>query len=174
MDTGYGRETSFHQKDIWHTLSEKVGVFEERAIVLCTLALLFSVIGQTLFRWLSISVVWTEEITRYLFIWICYLGVAIGTRLRDHGNTTFLIDRFPSKVRKWILFSGDIVFIAFCLLTLYSGSMLVIKQFMYKRIATTIPVPAYIISIIIPLSFLFCVLHLLRWLCRTVPGKNMQ
>jgi TRAP-type C4-dicarboxylate transport system permease small subunit len=51
---------------------------------------------------LSISVPWTEEISRLLFIWLAYLGAAIGLR----EGTLIVIDTLPQMLgprgRAWL------------------------------------------------------------------------
>src|SRR5918998_2945407 len=43
---------------------------------------------------LSVSVPWTEEVSRLLFIWLAYIGAAIGLR----EGTLIVIDTIPELV----------------------------------------------------------------------------
>src|SRR4051812_34870814 len=67
---------------------------------------------------LSISVPWTEEVSRLLFIWLAYVGAAIGMR----EGTLIVIDTLPQVLgpqpRMWLSFAVravSLVVIAFLL-----------------------------------------------------------
>ena len=67
------------------------------------IAILVLVNFQILCRFvLSISVPWTEEVSRLIFIWLAYLGAAIGMR----EGTLIVIDTLPlmlgSGARRWL------------------------------------------------------------------------
>ena len=66
-------------------------------------AILVLVNFQILCRFvLSISVPWTEEVSRLVFIWLAYLGAAIGMR----EGTLIVIDTLPQvlgpRARRWL------------------------------------------------------------------------
>ena len=59
------------------------------------IAILVLVNFQILCRFvLSISVPWTEEVSRLIFIWLAYLGAAIGMR----EGTLIVIDTLPPTI----------------------------------------------------------------------------
>src|SRR5215216_4413954 len=61
---------------------------------------------------LSVSVPWTEEISRLLFIWLAYLGAAIGLR----EGTLIVIDTLPQmlspRAQAWLAVPVRIVSLA--------------------------------------------------------------
>ena len=66
-------------------------------------AILVLVNFQILCRFvLSVSVPWTEEVSRLVFIWLAYLGAAIGMR----EGTLIVIDTLPQvlgpRARRWL------------------------------------------------------------------------
>ena len=46
------------------------------------------------------SFTWTEELSRYLFTWIIFLGAALGLRDQSHLKIDFFVAHFPQKVRQ--------------------------------------------------------------------------
>lgn len=42
---------------------------------------------------------WSEELMRYIFVWIVFLGTALGMRRKMHLRVSFLFDSLPPKVR---------------------------------------------------------------------------
>jgi TRAP-type C4-dicarboxylate transport system permease small subunit len=60
---------------------------------------------------------WTEEVGRFTFIWLVFLGISIAERRRSHFRITFFIMKAPINVQKrvWV-FSEIIIFFALLLL----------------------------------------------------------
>lgn len=80
--------------------------------------MLLSTWAQILFRKLAISVDWTEELARILFITSVFLGIAIGVAEKRHIVVDFLLNRLPPRLRALVgmLFHAVIlVFLIFLL-----------------------------------------------------------
>ena len=59
------------------------------------------VILQVISRYLlDNSLTWTEELSRYLFAWIIFLGAALGLRDQSHIKVDFFAAYFPKKLRQ--------------------------------------------------------------------------
>jgi len=48
---------------------------------------------------LNESIPWSEEVVRYLFIWMTFLGAAIVLREKQQIRVTYFLDLLPNKVR---------------------------------------------------------------------------
>ena len=50
---------------------------------------------QVLFRYVfQLSLAWSEELARYLFLWLAFLASAYAFKTRSHFALRFLVDRF--------------------------------------------------------------------------------
>lgn len=70
--------------------------------VLCTLLVSIVVVTfvQVLSRYvLQTSLAWTEELARYLFIWLAALGSAYAFKLRSHFLVRFVVDKFSQTTQ---------------------------------------------------------------------------
>jgi TRAP-type C4-dicarboxylate transport system permease small subunit len=64
-------------------------------------AVFFVVLLQVFFRYvLNSPLIWTEELARYAFIWICYIGWVIGSRNHTHLNVQALLNLLPPGLRR--------------------------------------------------------------------------
>ncbi|MBK5262945.1 MAG: TRAP transporter small permease subunit, partial [Peptostreptococcaceae bacterium] len=78
-------------------------------VVISVLAL-----AQVLFRYvLKISVPWTEEVSRLLYGFLILNGVVLLEAENNQMKTTFLLDRFPKKVRFFVQLFINCASIAF-------------------------------------------------------------
>jgi TRAP-type C4-dicarboxylate transport system permease small subunit len=51
---------------------------------------------------------WSEELARYLFVWITFLGAAVVIRKRRHVDVTVLTDRLPPSAAKFVYLIADL------------------------------------------------------------------
>ena len=69
---------------------------------------------------------WSDEIIRYLCIYMSFLGMAASWKYGTHiGVTVFVEKMFPEKSRKYFRLLSDIVTIIFLALLSYFGFVLV-------------------------------------------------
>ena len=72
-----------------------------RGVILVQAAAIFAIIVFTVITRYGFNYVlsWSEEVPRYLLIWISFLGAAACVDLKDHIAFEYLYDRFPARVR---------------------------------------------------------------------------
>jgi TRAP-type C4-dicarboxylate transport system permease small subunit len=70
---------------------------------LAAIGVLAVVLLQVSTRMWGTPVSWTEEATRYLFIWMVFLGVAGSFRTADMARVTVFIALMPACVRRLAL-----------------------------------------------------------------------
>lgn len=93
--------------------------------VLCvTLLALMSIIivVQVFFRYvLQNSLQWSEEIARYMFIWLIYIGIAYGVKLDKHIAVDAVYSFLPKKVKPFYALIGYVIFFIFAVIVVYYG-----------------------------------------------------
>jgi TRAP-type C4-dicarboxylate transport system permease small subunit len=88
---------------------------------------------QVVFRYVFNSpLTMSEEISRYIFIWLVMLGSVAATWDREHINLTFLIDRFPEKIRKFLLIFIDVCVAILIYIVLVQEGINITKVTMYQ------------------------------------------
>ncbi len=58
---------------------------------------------------LKIPISWTEEVARFAFIWMVFVGIAITERQKAHFRITFLVDRVPGRLRYGLWLLGELL-----------------------------------------------------------------
>jgi TRAP-type C4-dicarboxylate transport system permease small subunit len=78
-------------------------VIEQGLGVAFLLTMFVSVLIQIFFRYvLKTPLTWTEEASRYSFIWTVLLGAAFAVRRREHVVMDVLFKKFPAGLQKQI------------------------------------------------------------------------
>jgi len=61
------------------------------------------IILQVFMRYIFLySLSWSEEVARYLMIWVSFLGASLALKYGFHIGVEFVMNRFPGKIKGWI------------------------------------------------------------------------
>lgn len=82
----------------------------ELAVVLCLLAMVIMVFGNVVMRYVFNSgILISEELSRYAFIWLTYLGAMVAMREGGHLGVDTLIKHLPLMGKKACVFLSEIL-----------------------------------------------------------------
>ena len=61
------------------------------------------IIIQVFLRYIFLySLSWSEEVARYLMIWVSFLGASLAMKYGFHIGVEFVMTRIPEKTRAWV------------------------------------------------------------------------
>ncbi len=81
------------------------------------------------------SLSWSEELGRFVFEWLTWIGLSLGARVGQHIRISLLVDRLPSNAAQTANIISEIIVIIICGLTIYYGVELS-KMFAGSRFTT--------------------------------------
>jgi TRAP-type C4-dicarboxylate transport system permease small subunit len=73
-----------------------------------------TVLTQVITRYLGISVIWTEEVANYSFIWAVFMGASVMVNRKDHFNFDFLSKKLKGKAKHTLSIVTDSILLLFC------------------------------------------------------------
>lgn len=95
---------------------------------------------QVLCRYVfQISLSFTEELARYLFIWITFLGSVMALNKNKHVKMQLLVQQFPFTVQKIIRYIVFMVTMTTYGVLIYSGLIIVNKTMQQTSAAMNLP-----------------------------------
>ena len=100
---------------------------------------------------LHFSVPWTEELCRYAFIWVAFLGVANGVKRGTHLNVDLIDSVLPKKVKAVL---DVVLYAAFLLLMAYMLKISIdylMRVARYGTVSVGLKIPMWIVYSILPL-----------------------
>ena len=104
------------------TWSGRINWVVERLCVLLLVVLVLDVWLGVLVRYvLPVRLTFTEELARYLMIWLALLAVSSGIAHREHIGVEFLFSRLPAPVRRWLALSFDLIAFTFFFMLFWYG-----------------------------------------------------
>jgi TRAP-type C4-dicarboxylate transport system permease small subunit len=111
---------------------------------------------------------WYDEIARLLFVWIVFLGAAVGVRRSGHFRLQLLIERFPPSLRRGADAFGVLAIMLFGGVLIQQGWKLVeLGQFQQTPVMGLSK--AYVYASM-PVGGALVILYSLRHLWRAVTG----
>jgi TRAP-type C4-dicarboxylate transport system permease small subunit len=138
--------------------------FEESiaAVFFSIMIILISI--QIFLRYLfNYSIVWSEELARYLFIWQIYLGASLGIKNDAHLKVDVIYMIFPKKTHKYIQIFSNVIFLTFTLIIVGQGIILLYNMFYFgKQLTPSLQIPMVAVYTIIPFSALLMSIRLLQ------------
>ncbi|MFI5022387.1 MAG: TRAP transporter large permease subunit [Alphaproteobacteria bacterium] len=76
----------------------------EGVLLLGITALTAVLLAQVISRYVvNLSLSWSEELARYLMVWLAFLGASLGIRSDSHYGIAVLLDRVGPRLRAWLL-----------------------------------------------------------------------
>ncbi|MCC8026284.1 MAG: TRAP transporter small permease [Clostridium sp.] len=104
----------------------------EIASLACFFTMVVIVFLQVIFRYvLKISVPWTEEVARLLYMGVIFLGLVLVERDNINIRTTYFIDKLPLKLCRGILIVSNILAVILFIMLFAGGIILIRKMSLY-------------------------------------------
>lgn len=129
------------------------------SLVLTTLIIFAQIIMRSVF---NNSLTWSEELTRYIFIWQIWLGVSIAQKEKQHIKVELLFNFFKGeRFRAAIDIVATLILIAFNIFLVVNGSELVRQMYVRNNVSGAMRLPLYIVYAVLPLSAFLLSLRLI-------------
>jgi TRAP-type C4-dicarboxylate transport system permease small subunit len=134
------------------------------SLVFTTLIIFAQIIMRSVF---NNSLSWSEELTRYIFVWQIWMGVSIAQRDNAHIRVELLFSFVKSeKAKAAIDLIASVIWIAFSAFLLVNGSQLVLQMAARGNVSGAMRLPMYIVYTALPLSALILCLRLVGQLVK--------
>lgn len=123
-------------------------------LMLAMTLILLTVVWQVISRYvLQDPASVTEELSRFLLIWIGLLGAAFAYRQKVHLGFNMIVEKQSEQVRKYTHTVVELLVIIFCATTLvFGGSQLVTLTLELEQISAALGIPVGYVYVVLPVS----------------------
>jgi TRAP-type transport system small permease protein len=113
---------------------------------------------------------WSEELGRYLFIWVVYLGAFLALKHQEHLSLDILSQRLPLKHKRLLVRVNEGILLIFLIIVLiYTPDILTLT---FQQTSAVLSIPLGIIYAAFPTSAVFMSLEIVcGWL---VPDRSLH
>lgn len=125
---------------MWHQFSLVVSKIANGFVVLLLGMMSIVILLGVFFRYVLIQPLpWSEDLGRYLMVWMALFGVGVVMQNRGHVAVTIFVEKMPSRIRFIMILISRIFVLGFGLVMGYLGIHLVLT--MMPQISPTLHIP---------------------------------
>ena len=137
----------------------KIDVIIEKMLIGILLVMCIALALQVLFRYVFNSpLIWSEELARYLFVWITFLGAGYGVKHHLHVEMSIFFNKFPLKIKKLTQVVTNIAVIGSFLYILPSS--IEFMKIQHPIMATTLNIPLSLLFAAAPVGSILLIFFL--------------
>ena len=139
-------------------LSRRVNQTVEWGLAGIGLVMVVVVAAQVFCRYvLNHSLFWSEELARYLLVWLTFLGATVAYHRRAHPSIDMLQSRVAPSVAHGMTIAGYLVALLFFgVLAVYGFQF---AHFVRAQISPALQIPKWTVMVVLPLSGAILCLH---------------
>ncbi|MFD1416593.1 TRAP transporter large permease [Oceanobacillus jeddahense] len=134
------------------------------------------VINRYLLPFLDIGNIttWTEELSRYLFIFVSFLGASLAIRKRESIQVSVIINQFPKSVQKALHLANMLFMFYFSYMMVMNGFQLISFQIETQQTTPALSIPMAFPYSAIPIGFALIMIRLIQMFIKDMKHMTIQ
>ena len=134
--------------------------FVESLVILLAGFIVTMVTAEVTLRYLfGHSLIFTEELSRYLMVWIVFLSSALAIRDGSHIHIRILVNRLGPRLQKIVQLGAHALIITFLVLVTVEGLKILPRQL--QQMCITIDISLFYFYLAIPVGCILMIVFLL-------------
>ncbi len=114
------------------------------------------------------SSIWGEEVVRYSFIYLAWIGAAAAVRERGHIRIDVLFHWVPTRIKALLYIFGDLMMVVVACFALYWSFEMVSVAWRFQSVSHGLRVPMVWFLAAVPVGFSLMMFRLLQSIRRDV------
>lgn len=141
--------------------------FEERVLTMILPIMVIVVFLATFFRFTKLAIIpWSEELARYLMIWIIFLGIGAGAKKNQHFTVDNFVNAMPKSTHRAFFILRTALTIGFCITILILSGELIGKLQTMGQSSPALRIPMWIMYSAIPVGCILMVIRSIQFLIK--------
>lgn len=140
---------------------------------LLMLAMVAVTFTQVLARYVfSNSLSWSDEVGRYIFVWMTFLGAAMAVRNKQHVALDAIVNVLPPVLRKASLIVSYVSMMIFTSVLIYGGFKFVARG--SRQISSALEIPMHYVYIVLPVGGVLILAYLFKNFYEDVVARRVK
>lgn len=137
------------------------------------LTMTFVMFIGVIFRYVfNASLSWSEELSRYLFIWFIFISTSYAVTERAHIRVEALNKIIPKKIRPYMNIVGRIIWFAFSLFVTYLGVSYAMS--MTTSVSAAMKLPMTLVYFGIPIGYFLMSIRLFVQIIQSIKNPELE
>jgi C4-dicarboxylate transporter DctQ subunit len=138
----------------------------EWATVIALLAMTVVVLAAVILRYFfGITIRWTGELTRFVFIYLVFLGIPLAFREKTHVMVQFFVSFLPPGVQKWLQRTIDIL-IGVCITVIAISTVQMMGGKLGATLSPGLKIPRGFVYAAVPIGIVLLLIEIVRRLIK--------
>ncbi|WP_088104458.1 TRAP transporter small permease [Halalkalibacter urbisdiaboli] len=150
--------------------------FEELFLVIFSIVMVVVIALQVFMRYvLDSSLHWSEELARYCFIWLVYIGISYGVKKQRHIKVDVVLILLKDKWKIVLNIISNLVFLAFAMFIIFYGYTIVSKLLTWGQTSPALQIPMGLVYLATPLGMGLTAIRIIQQIIKqvlTLIGKH--
>ncbi len=125
---------------------------------------------QIVCRFFFTALSWSEELSRYLMVWLTFLGASMGVKRGTHIAVTFAVSPLAPRWRQGLALLVQLLALYFFLLVaLYGWKLMNLQAF---QVSAGLGVSMRYVYVSLPVGGLLCAVHIVSEILQLLSGEK--
>lgn len=108
------------------------------------------------------SLAWSEELSRYTFLWMIYIGTSLAAKYDGHIRVTAQLKLVPRALRRHVLVLADLLWLVFNGYVIVEGIRLLQSMSQYPLVSAAMGWDMRYVFAILPIAFVLQSIRILQ------------
>ncbi|OIJ14044.1 TRAP transporter small permease protein [Anaerobacillus arseniciselenatis] len=140
---------------------------EESLLVIFSVIMVVVIALQVFMRFvLGSSLAWSEELARYCFIWLVYIGISYGVKKQRHIKVDVVLIMLKDKLKVVLSIIANIIFLGFALFVIIYGYGVAAKVLAWGQVSPALHMPMGLVYMATPVGMGLTAIRLIQQLIK--------
>ncbi|PFG05049.1 TRAP transporter small permease [Bacillus sp. es.034] len=136
---------------------------EKYILFLLTLVMVVVVFIQVFMRYvMENSLSWSEELARYCFIWLIYIGISYAVKHKRHISVDAALLLFKDKMKIVISIISNLLFLIFCVYVVIYGYGIASQLLAFGQTTPALQIPTGVVYLAPPVGMALAGVRLIQ------------
>ena len=146
-------------RSILHVLDKAEGYLSQILLVFFVTLVFTQTVLRSAF---SVVIPWSEEASRFAFVWFVYFGASYAARLSAHNRVVIQFRLFPPLVGKVSMFITDILWVGFCCMMVHMSLLVIEDLHEFPYLSPSMSLSMAYVYWIFPIAFSLMALRIMQ------------
>lgn len=129
-----------------------INKLEDIVLAILVTGMVVTILMQIIGRMTGNPFPWTEETSRYLFLWMMFVALAAGFNRCESARVVLLVQLCPAWMKRASELLYAVFVLGFFVVMFVYGLEVVQQQIRFNEMGTALPIPMYLIGICQPVG----------------------
>ncbi|PRO66302.1 TRAP transporter small permease [Alkalicoccus urumqiensis] len=143
--------------------------FEETLLIIFSMIMVTVITLQVFMRHvMGASLSWSEELARYLFIWLVYVGISYGVKKQRHIKVDVLLVLLKERGKIILTLIANVFFLAFAVFVIIYGTRITGQLMGFGQTSPALSLPMWIVYAATPVGMALTSIRIIQQMIKQV------